>query len=82
MPLPFFDHKKTVSIIIAQRGKPSVEVTPEVEMGDDKVDPGLKSAAEDVLSAIQSKSVVDLAKALRAAWEVCENYEPEEMGDE
>lgn len=70
--LPFLEPKKTVSIIIARRGKPDLESQPEVEAGEDKIHPDLKEAAEDVMRAIQSKSVIDLAKALQSAFQICD----------
>lgn len=72
--LPFLDKKRISSVIIAQRGKDNVEVSPEVESGEG-VDEGLKQAAEDVLRAINSNSVVDLAHALKAAYEMCASCE-------
>jgi hypothetical protein len=46
------------------------------------IDADLKVVAEDVLSAIQQKSVVDLAKALKAAFEILEAAPHEEAGEE
>lgn len=77
--LPMFDHKKIVSVIASKRGKnPDVEVAAEVEAPGQEMDPALKAAAEDILRAISTKSVIDLAKALRAAYEVCESYPHED----
>lgn len=76
MGLPFLDRKKMSSVISSRRGKsPDIEVNPEVEAPGSEMDPGLKSAAEDLLRAIESKSVIDLAKALKAAIEMCSSYE-------
>lgn len=72
--LPFLEPKKISSVIIARRGKPDLETSPEVDMGEDKVDPGLKEAAEDMMRAFESKSVIDLAKALKSAYEICDSY--------
>jgi alcohol dehydrogenase YqhD (iron-dependent ADH family) len=69
--LPFLNSKKIVSVIAARKGKPGVEVSPEVEGPGEGIDAGLKEAATDLLSAIERKSVIDLAKALQAAFEIC-----------
>lgn len=71
--LPFLEPKKTVSVIMSRRGKsPDVEVNPEVEAPDSEIDSNLKAAAEDMLRALESKSVIDLAKSLKAAFEICD----------
>lgn len=71
--LPFLDKKKTVSVIMAKRGKsPDIEVNSEMEAPGQEIDPVLKEAATDILRAIETKSVIDLAKALEAAYEACE----------
>lgn len=70
--LPMFDHKKIVSVIAARKGKPDVEINTEVEAPGSDMDPGLKAAAEDMLRAFESRSVMDMAKALKAAYECCE----------
>lgn len=79
--LPFLDSKKIVSVISARRGKsPDIEVNSEMEAPGQEIDPSLKSAAEDVLRAIDTKSVIDLAKALKSAFDVCD-AEPQEEGE-
>lgn len=77
--LPFLDRKKTISLIMSKRaGKPDTEVANEVESpGSPGVSEDLKVAAEDLLRAVESKSVIDIAKALQAAHDVCESYEQE-----
>lgn len=76
--LPFLDKKKTVSVIMSKRGKnPDIEVNSEVEAPESDLDPSLKMAAEDILRAIETKSVIDLAKALKSAYGACEGGEPE-----
>ncbi len=82
--LPFLDSKKIVSVIAARKGKSDMEVKPEVEAVGGEIDPGLKSAAEDIMRAIESKSVIDLASAIKAAFEVCDSYEdaPQMEGEE
>ena len=67
--LPMFAPKKIVSVIVAKKGKPDVSVTPEVEAPGSEMDPGLKEAAEDMLRAFESRSVMDMAQALKAAFE-------------
>lgn len=76
--LPFLEPKRITSSIIARRGKPDLESSPEVEAPGQEVHPALKSAAEDILSAIEHKSVIDLAKAIQSAYDVCESYEDED----
>lgn len=71
--LPFLNSKKTVTAIIAKRGKSSVEVKPEVEAHGNEMDPGLKTAMEDLLRAIEEKSVIDMGKAFQAAMECAES---------
>ena len=78
--LPFLEPKKIVSVMVSRRGKTPVETQPEVEMGENKVDPSLKEASEDILRAIESKSVIDLAKAIQSAFYICDSY-PHEEGE-
>jgi hypothetical protein len=80
--LPMFNHKRTVSIIMAKKGKPDLEANPEVEAPGQEVDSNLKDAAADVLRAIESKSVVDLAKALESAYESCGSGDEESDNEE
>lgn len=82
--LPFLDKKKTVSAVIARRGKPALEVKSEVSAPDSEGDPALESAAEDILRAIEEKSVLGLAQALKAAFQICDaepHHEGEHTGD-
>ncbi len=77
--LPFLDKKASVGTIIQQRGKSDlVGANSEVEAPDSEMDPALKACAEDILRAIDSKSVMDLVSALRAFNEICEYSEGEE----
>jgi len=76
--LPMFEPKRAAGAIIARRGKTDAVVAPEVEAPGSEVDPALKSAAESILSAIDHKSVLDLARALKDAHEACESYPHEE----
>lgn len=76
--LPFLEPKKMTSVIIARRGKPDLETAPEVDMSQDKMDPAMKAAAEDVMRAIEGKSVHDLARALQSAFEICDSMPHEE----
>lgn len=83
--LPMFDAKKAAGSIIARRGKPDAEVSIEIEAPGSEVDPALKDAATSILSAIERKSVLDLARALKEAHAACENYsdeDAEDLGDE
>lgn len=77
--LPFLAPKKMVSVIVSQRGKNDLhDVNSEVEAPGSDMDPGLQEAAEDMLRAIDTRSPMDLAKALKAAFEICDSYEDEE----
>lgn len=82
MGLPFLEPKKITSIIIARRGKnPDLEAAPEVEAPGSEMNPALKMAAEDILSAIDARSPMDLAKAIKSAYEACEGEPHEEAGE-
>lgn len=84
MPLPFLDPKKiAMSVVATKLKKRDLEVKPEVEAPESEMDPALKEAAEDLMRAINDKSVMDVAKALKAAYMVCESYEEpmEEAGE-
>lgn len=72
--LPFLQPKKQASVIMAKRVGDKTE--PMHEEGEH--DPGLMSAAEDLISAVHSKDAKAVAGALKAAWEVCDSYEGEE----
>lgn len=77
--LPFLKPKKISSIIIARRGKDTAsEMSNETEAPSSKVHEGLKSAAEDVINAIESKSAIDLASALQSFFEMCGEMPAEE----
>lgn len=81
MDLPFLKNKKISSIIIAKRGKDG-NTMPMKEEGEE--DPGLMSAAEDLLSAIAMKDAGAVAAALKAAMAVqpMDDEPMEPMGDE
>lgn len=70
--LPFLDKKKIAGAILTKRGKADVQVAPEVEAPDSDMDAGLKECAEDILRAIEHKSVMDLAMALHAFFEMAD----------
>lgn len=82
--LPFLQPKKMASTILSKRGGKTAEVAPEIDSPNDGMDEGLKSAAQDLISAIHSKSVSDVGKALRAAWSILEATEvdDEEEGND
>lgn len=71
--LPFLAPRKQAGVIIAKRVGDKTE--PMHEEGEQ--DPGLMSAAEDLLSAISSKDASAVAAALKAAYDVCGSYEAE-----
>jgi hypothetical protein len=76
--LPFLEPKKITSVIIARHGKPDLETHSEEESPDSDLDPGMKMAAEDVMRAFESKSVIDLAKALHSAFQIFDSMPHEE----
>jgi hypothetical protein len=78
--LPFLDPKKIASAAMTVKGGKTMEHNPEVEAPDSDMDGGLKSAAEDVLMAIEHKSVMDLAKALKSAFMILDAM-PHEEGE-
>jgi len=82
--LPMFDAKKAAGAIVARRGKSDAEVSPEVEAPGSELDPALKAAATDLLSAIEHKSVIDIARAMQAGHDACETYgdSDEDQGEE
>lgn len=72
--LPFLDRKKAVGVIIARRGKDDLhDVKAEVVAPhDDSQDPAMHAAAEDVLRAIDQRSVLKLASALKNAFQIAD----------
>lgn len=66
--LPFLEPKKLSGIIIARRGKPDLEVKSETSQD---ANPESVKAAEGILRAIESKSVLDLAKSLHEYMTIC-----------
>lgn len=80
--LPFLEPKKMSSVISAKRGKVGLEEAPEVLAPGSELDPGLQEAAQDIMRAIEAKSSIDLAKAIKAAFEICDSAPHEEGSDE
>lgn len=78
--LPFLEPRKTVSIIVSRKNEPSLEVKHEIEASDE-IDPALKSCAEDLLQAIDERSVLGIASAFKSAFEICESMPHEEYDD-
>jgi hypothetical protein len=78
--LPFLAPKKIVSTISARRGKsPDIEVNTEAEAPGSHMAPGLKTAAEDLMRALETKSPMDIGRALQMAFEACDS-EPHKEG--
>lgn len=71
------DKKKVATVILAGL-KPHDE---EPEKKVSSVPEGLKSSAEDILSAIENKSAESLAQALQSFWDQCESYEPSDPSE-
>lgn len=77
MPLPFLDPKKVASLVVSKKiDKPSVELAAETVVEPEM--PELNMIAEDMLAAIDKKSPSDLAKAIHAAFLMCESMPHEE----
>lgn len=62
--LPFLEPKRTVSLLMEKNGQSS-EVANEKSLPDGD-GPAFRSLAEDMISAIQNKSVQDLASCLKS----------------
>lgn len=65
---------------IIARTKPDGGIEPESQEGQD--DPGLMSAAEDLISAINMKDASAVASALKAAFDIMDANEPTGDGNE
>jgi hypothetical protein len=79
--LPVLDPKKISTSILLKKKDKYVDVKAEQDSpSDEGSNPELESACEDVLMAIDQKSVKDLAKALQAAFAVCDSM-PHEEGE-
>jgi hypothetical protein len=73
MPI-FIDPKKVASLAsVARKGKQDLEVAPEVHENNE-----MTMAAEDVLRAVEKKSVSDLTEALKAFFYCIEEEEGED----
>lgn len=73
--LPFLAPRKQVSVIIAKRHDDG-KIEPMHAEGEHP--PGLLAAAEELTSAVHMKDANAVAKALRAAFEVCDAMPHEE----
>ncbi len=84
MPLPFLKNSDKgaglLTTLMHRRSEKRTNVNPVVESKDHPDhDQALENAAQDLLNAIQSKSIPDLRDALRAAFE-CLDAQPHEEG--
>lgn len=76
------EKKKAVSVILSKfkpdgsERTPDIEVKPEEEINEH--DESLKAIAEDIMSAVESKSAHDLLVALRAFISECSMHEDDE----
>lgn len=78
------DQKKKPSTLIVASMKPSapMEQAPKNENGDETDSSiGLESAAQDVLSAIEAKDAKQLASAMKALVEMCDDDSSEASED-
>lgn len=82
--LPFLDKKKAVGVIISRRGKEDLQnVKSEmIAPNDDSQDPAMHAAAEDVLRAIDQRSVIKLAAALKNAFVIADRDDQEDPAEE
>lgn len=79
--LPFLEPKKMASTIMMKMKKNSPEAIAE----EGEMAPEIMSAAEDLISAVHSKSVEATAKALQAAFEIMDSMphvEGEHLGED
>lgn len=72
--LPF--QKKKLSPMLVAKVTPDGKMDPQGEEGG--VDPGLISAAEELISAVKSGDAEAVAMALQAAFELCDSMPHEE----
>ena len=81
--LPMHERKKKVAAILQRRpGKLDVEVNSEIMKPSGDENSELTEAMKDLISAMERKSPMDMAKAFKAAFEICESYPNEEYGEE
>lgn len=82
MPLPFFDQKRRNTTLIASKTVDS-PITSEVknEISTGETSPDLRAAAEDLLNAIDSRSILDIIKALDANFTLRASQEEETQND-
>ncbi len=74
------DKNKMAATIIAGMGKKEDEEAPKSEEGGElDASPGLESAAEELLAAIESKSTKGIVEAIKSMIELAN--EPEEAGE-
>lgn len=64
--LPFLKKPQTSSIIIKRMGQPDTKAMPEKDMSNDAISDDMRQCAEQLMRAIESKSVVELAHAMKA----------------
>lgn len=70
------DKKKGIaSILVAKLGKPGLSEAPMSEGAEQDNDIALKSAAEEILSAVESKDASMLVSAMKSFYEMCDSAE-------
>jgi hypothetical protein len=80
--LPFLDERKMSGSIMAAHGKRGLDIPSEMDAPSSKVDPDLKEASADILRAIEDRSPIDLASAIKACWEICSSSGEDEYDDQ
>jgi len=68
--LPFLERKNVSGSIMQRAGKADLETSNEVDMSSG-LSPELKEASADVMRALESKSPVELSRALKEFYRLC-----------
>ena len=72
--LPFLQPKRITSIIVQRANKSNLhDVKPEHEIEKDEEHLGLEACAEDLLKAIDERSIMGIKKALKNAFEILDS---------
>lgn len=74
--LPFLEPKKITSVLVSKRKS---DGTADTLQEEGEHDPGLLSAAEDLISAVHAKDANAVADALKAAYSMCDDDEDPAM---
>jgi hypothetical protein len=77
--LPFLEPKRIATMLLKKKN-PDRDVNVSMEHGGSVSDDDMQfhACAEDILGAVERKSVMDLARALKAFCEICQSGEDNE----